>query len=81
MDSSTILAANRDVRILAPDSEPIGQLTLGPRTDDQPKRTLKIVHDVSRQPLEDKWLFGFWRGPGAHRTTIEPSTRQFGLPA
>ena len=54
MDSSTILAANRDVRILAPDSEPIGQLTLGPRTDDQPKRTLKIVHDVSRQPLEDK---------------------------
>ena len=27
MDSSTILVANRDVRILAPDSEPIRQLT------------------------------------------------------
>ena len=26
-------------------------------------------------------LFGFWRGPAPHRTTIEPSTRQFGLPA
>ena len=28
------------------------------------------------------WLFGFWRGAdSSHRTTIEPSTRQFGLPA
>jgi hypothetical protein len=26
-------------------------------------------------------LFGFWRGRAAHRTTIEPRTRQFGLPA
>jgi hypothetical protein len=26
-------------------------------------------------------LFGFWRGLAPHRTTIEPSTRQFGLPA
>ena len=24
---------------------------------------------------------GIWRGLPAHRTTIEPSTRQFGLPA
>ena len=81
MDSSTILAANRDVRILAPDSEPIGQLTLGPRTDDQPKRTLKIVHDVSRQPLEDKWLFRFLRGEPRHATTIESRTLKLGLPA
>ena len=29
-----------------------------------------------------EWLFGFWRGAdGSHRTTIEPNTRQFGLPA
>ena len=27
------------------------------------------------------WIFGFWRGRASHRTTIEPSTRQFGLPA
>ena len=54
MDSSTILVANRDVRILTPDSEPIRHLTLGPRTDDQPKRSLKNVHDVSRQTLEAK---------------------------
>ena len=79
MDSSTILAANRDVRILAPDSEPIGQLTLGPRTDDQPKRTLKIVHDVSRQPLEG--LFRFLRGEPRHATTIESRTLKLGLPA
>jgi len=26
------------------------------------------------------WLIGFWWGE-LHRTTIEPSTRQFGLPA
>jgi hypothetical protein len=26
-------------------------------------------------------LFGIWRGLRPHRTTIEPSTRQFGLPA
>ena len=26
-------------------------------------------------------FFGFWRGPAPHQTTIEPSTRQFGLPA
>ena len=28
-----------------------------------------------------KRLFGIWRGLRPHRTTIEPSTRQFGLPA
>jgi len=28
----------------------------------------------------DKWLIGFWWGE-LHRTTIEPSTRQFGFPA
>jgi len=27
-----------------------------------------------------QWLIGFWWGE-LHRTTIEPSTRQFGLPA
>lgn len=27
------------------------------------------------------WLFGSWRGPARHRTTIEPRTLQFGLPA
>ena len=27
------------------------------------------------------WFIGFWRGLPAHRTTIDPSTRQFGLPA
>jgi len=27
------------------------------------------------------WFFGIWRGLRPHRTTIEPSTRQFGLPA
>jgi hypothetical protein len=26
-------------------------------------------------------FFGIWRGLRPHRTTIEPSTRQFGLPA
>jgi hypothetical protein len=37
--------------------------------------------------LLDRWfndvmrLFGFWRGVAPHRTTIEPRTRQFGLPA
>ena len=29
----------------------------------------------------DLRLFGIWRGLRPHRTTIEPSTRQFGLPA
>jgi hypothetical protein len=28
-----------------------------------------------------RWFIGFWRGLLAHRTTIEPSTRQLGLPA
>ncbi len=30
--------------------------------------------------LDDFWLFGFWRGE-SHLTTIDPSTRQLGLPA
>ena len=38
---------------------------------------------TSDHPLVNHlWFFGFWRGAdGSHRTTIEPSTRQFGLPA
>ena len=54
--------------------------------------TLEPFHHASEEPLLDgalpgrtqvtvRWLIGFWRGEALHRTTIEPSTRQFGLPA
>jgi hypothetical protein len=43
---------------------------------------VRIPLGLQRNPSsEAMWFFGIWRGLPAHRTTIEPSTRQFGLPA
>ncbi len=40
-----------------------------------PMGTRMLLYDAS------KWTIGFWWGVPAHRTTIDPSTRQLGLPA
>jgi hypothetical protein len=41
---------------------------------------VQLLYHGTRKLRSLKWLFGFWRGH-VHRTTIDPSARQFGFPA
>jgi hypothetical protein len=69
-----MLIEGLDIEVVGLDGSPLRRLVLDPTTDYQrlPGREC---------PGLQCRLFGFWRGPASHRTTIEPRTRQFGLPA